>query len=159
MEGVAKKYSADRFIKLEHEIKGCSWDEKAAKWNVKVQNLVTGEVITDQSDILISARGNLNTPSWPEINGFGTFKGEVMHSAKWNEGYAMQDVRRLMSLTNYGTATTSRISALASSVPGPALYRSCLPCNASPELMSAPLSAAKPGSPLHLVNKYSTAMG
>jgi cation diffusion facilitator CzcD-associated flavoprotein CzcO len=53
-----------------------------------VQNLSTGETITDQSDVLISARGNLNTPSWPEIEGFESFKGEVMHSAKWNERYA-----------------------------------------------------------------------
>ncbi|KAH3985946.1 hypothetical protein HBH98_112100 [Parastagonospora nodorum] len=93
LEGVAKKFSADRFIKLQHEIKECSWDEKAAKWNVKVQNLSTGETITDQSDVLISARGNLNTPSWPEIEGFGSFKGEVMHSAKWNEGYDFKNKR------------------------------------------------------------------
>jgi cation diffusion facilitator CzcD-associated flavoprotein CzcO len=86
LESVAKKFSADRFIKLQHEIKECSWDAKIAKWNVKVQNLATGDIINDQSDVLISARGNLNTPSWPDIEGFKTFKGEVMHSATWNEG-------------------------------------------------------------------------
>jgi cation diffusion facilitator CzcD-associated flavoprotein CzcO len=82
---VAKKYSADRFIKLQHEIKECQWDDKIAKWRVTIENLATGEVIHDQSDVLISARGNLNTPSWPEIDGIKAFKGEVMHSATWNE--------------------------------------------------------------------------
>jgi len=52
-----------------------------------VKNLLTGETIRDQSDVLISARGNLNTPSWPDIDGFPSFRGEVMHSAKWNEEY------------------------------------------------------------------------
>lgn len=82
---MAQKYSADRFIKLRHEIKNCRWDDRLAKWNVTVENLATGEVIQDQSDVLISARGNLNTPSWPGIEGINTFKGEVMHSATWNE--------------------------------------------------------------------------
>lgn len=85
LEGVAKKYSADRFIKLQHEITECRWNEKTAKWHITVKNLATGETLQDQADILISGRGNLNTPSWPEIDGLSTFKGELMHSATWNE--------------------------------------------------------------------------
>ncbi|KAL5119011.1 hypothetical protein ACEQ8H_003140 [Pleosporales sp. CAS-2024a] len=93
LERVAKKYSADRFIKLQHEIKDCLWDETVGKWNVKVQNLATGETISEQSDIVISARGGLNIPSWPEIAGFQTFEGEVMHSARWNESYDFKNKR------------------------------------------------------------------
>ncbi|KAH8717134.1 hypothetical protein GQ44DRAFT_393942 [Phaeosphaeriaceae sp. PMI808] len=93
LEGVAKKYSADRFIKLRHEIKGCHWDDKLAKWNILVQNLATGETIHDQADVLISARGALNSPSWPDIEGLKTFKGELMHSATWNEAYDFENKR------------------------------------------------------------------
>ncbi|KAH7392708.1 hypothetical protein BKA66DRAFT_412029 [Pyrenochaeta sp. MPI-SDFR-AT-0127] len=93
LESVAKKFSADRFIKLRHEIKECRWDDKTAKWNIVVENLATGETIRDQSDVLISARGNLNNPSWPEIDGLKTFKGELMHSATWNESYDFKDKR------------------------------------------------------------------
>jgi cation diffusion facilitator CzcD-associated flavoprotein CzcO len=95
LEDVAKKYSADRFIKLRHEIKECRWDDLTAKWNVTVKDLATGEIIQDQSDVLISARGNLNTPSWPEIDGLGSFAGEVMHSATWNEKYGASLVSKL----------------------------------------------------------------
>ena len=84
---MATKYSADRFIKLSHQITECRWDGRSAKWHVTVKNLVTGEVIKDISDVLISARGNLNNPAWPDIDGLGVFKGEVMHSARWNERY------------------------------------------------------------------------
>jgi cation diffusion facilitator CzcD-associated flavoprotein CzcO len=50
-----------------------------------VENVKTGETIHDDADVLISARGNLNDKAWPKIPGFETFKGEVMHSAQWNE--------------------------------------------------------------------------
>ncbi|KAL1606729.1 hypothetical protein SLS60_004136 [Paraconiothyrium brasiliense] len=93
LERTAKKYSADRFIKLSHEVIECRWDDAIAKWNVSVKNLTTGEIVNDQSDVLISARGNLNNPAWPNIEGFNTFKGEVMHSAKWNEEYDFTDKR------------------------------------------------------------------
>lgn len=116
LEGVAKKYSADRFIKLQHQIVGCSWDDKVAKWNVTVKNLATGETIEDQSDVLISARGNLNTPSWPEIEGFETFKGEVMHSAVWNERSVARLFKYLETSTDHSAVMTSRTNALASSV-------------------------------------------
>lgn len=82
-----KKYSADRFIKLSHEITNCRYDDHEAKWYVTVKNITTGELLEDTSDVLISARGNLNNIAWPEIEGLNSFKDEVMHSAKWNEKY------------------------------------------------------------------------
>ena len=44
-----------------------------------------GESFEDDADVLLSARGNLNDIAWPKIQGFETFKGEVMHSAAWNQ--------------------------------------------------------------------------
>lgn len=41
----------------------------------------------DIADVLVSARGNLNSIAWPEIEGLNSFNGETMHSAKWNEHY------------------------------------------------------------------------
>lgn len=73
-----------------------------------MKNLATGEIIHDQSDILISARGNLNNPAWPEIDGLDAFKGELMHSAKWNERYVLR--REVMRKADSATATTGKIS-------------------------------------------------
>jgi hypothetical protein len=87
LQDVAEKYSATRFIRLRHEIKACHWNDRTAKWSITVQNLTTGETLHDQADVLISGRGNLNTPSWPDIDGLETFKGEKMHSATWNQRY------------------------------------------------------------------------
>lgn len=84
LEATAKKYSVDRFVKLQHEIVECRYDEAEGKWHVKVKK-PDGSVFEDTSDILISARGNLNNISWPDIEGLRSFDGEIMHSAKWNE--------------------------------------------------------------------------
>jgi cation diffusion facilitator CzcD-associated flavoprotein CzcO len=62
-----------------------------------VENTLTGEKIEDDADILLSARGNLNEIVWPSIPGFTTFKGEVMHSAAWNQEYAFYN-RQVTSL-------------------------------------------------------------
>jgi cation diffusion facilitator CzcD-associated flavoprotein CzcO len=37
--------------------------------------------------VLIVARGGLSNPSWPQISGLKDFKGEIMHSAMWNDKY------------------------------------------------------------------------
>jgi hypothetical protein len=64
--------------------------------NLTVENTKTGEVIQDDADVLLSARGSLNDIAWPKIPGLETFKGEVMHSASWNQKF----VPHLMSLIN-----------------------------------------------------------
>ena len=46
-----------------------------------------GEIFEDSCDVLVSARGNLNDKQWPDIDGLRSFRGELMHSAAWNENY------------------------------------------------------------------------
>ncbi|TVY37182.1 putative sterigmatocystin biosynthesis monooxygenase [Lachnellula occidentalis] len=93
LQGTADKYGVMRHVKLLHKVTSCRWDEQAKKWNITVENTKTGEVIEDDADVLLSARGNLNDISWPKIPGFETFKGEVMHSAAWNQNYDFKNKR------------------------------------------------------------------
>ena len=68
---------------------------------ITIEKLDTGEKFDEESDVVISARGSLNSTSWPNIDGFDTFSGEVMHSAKWNQEY-VGDVQLLFyTLTLY----------------------------------------------------------
>lgn len=92
IQGTAKKYGADRFIKLQHEIKECTWNQQDGKWHVKIQR-PDGSIFEDTSDILISARGNLNNKQWPAIEGLRSFQGEIMHSASWNDDYDFTNKR------------------------------------------------------------------
>lgn len=87
LEGVADKFGASRFIKTKHEVKKCVWDEEEKKWNVTVEDLATGDTIEDSANFLVTAKGLLSDISWPEIPGFNTFKGMVMHSGAWDESH------------------------------------------------------------------------
>lgn len=84
MNQVAKRYHADRFIKLLHKVEDCRWDERQGKWCLTIRDLTTNEIFTDSSDVLISARGGLNNIAWPQIPGLDTFAGKLMHSASWD---------------------------------------------------------------------------
>jgi cation diffusion facilitator CzcD-associated flavoprotein CzcO len=46
---------------------------------------------TIESDFLISAVGQLNQPRYPDIEGLNDFKGKIMHSARWDWSYDMQN--------------------------------------------------------------------
>jgi cation diffusion facilitator CzcD-associated flavoprotein CzcO len=96
-----------RFIKTSHRVDQCVWDTEKKKWyvietvrlnlsmrganygqsfrNIKVTNIVAGESFDDCADVVVAARGTLNRPSWPDIEGFKTFRGKAMHSAEWDE--------------------------------------------------------------------------
>ncbi|KAL1648869.1 hypothetical protein SLS58_002049 [Diplodia intermedia] len=93
IERTARKYGADRFIRLGHEVKECRFDPRAGVWTVRVEEVGTGRVFEDEAEVLVSARGNLNTVAWPNIDGLNSFEGEVMHSARWNEQYDFTNKR------------------------------------------------------------------
>ena len=53
----------------------------------QVENVNTGEIFEDSSDVLISATGALNDWKWPSIPGLQEFKGALLHSANWDESF------------------------------------------------------------------------
>jgi cation diffusion facilitator CzcD-associated flavoprotein CzcO len=85
LEGTAKKFGTDRFVKLRHRVEGCEWRESDGRWYVTIKDLQTGEDFVDKADLLVTARGNLNNVKWPQIEGLGSFTGRKMHSAQWDE--------------------------------------------------------------------------
>lgn len=92
IQETARKYGADRFIKLEHSVEDCEWNQAEGLWHVKVKR-PNGEVFEDTCHMLVSARGLLNNKQWPDIEGLKNFKGEVMHSAGWNQKYDFKNKR------------------------------------------------------------------
>lgn len=52
---------------------------------VTVFQNATGDRLEDSADIVVTARGNLNDISWPELSGLERFRGKLLHSAEWDE--------------------------------------------------------------------------
>lgn len=69
-----------------------TWDQSTGKWKVKVEG-PDGKTFDDESDVVVSARGNLNTKMWPDVEGLWNFKGEIMHSSEWNDKYDFTNKR------------------------------------------------------------------
>ena len=76
-------------MKLSHKVVEARFNDTESKWHVKVQNCLTEDIIHDSCDILYGCTGALNDWKWPDIPGLSSFKGKVLHSAAWDETWAV----------------------------------------------------------------------
>jgi cation diffusion facilitator CzcD-associated flavoprotein CzcO len=83
----------NKYVKLRHRIEHVEWDDAAGLWRCKVRDLETDEVTEDSAEFFINAGGVLNNWKWPEIPGLHDFKGKLMHSAHYEEGYDLLSKR------------------------------------------------------------------
>ena len=73
----------DRCV-LETSVDHAAWDEARQRWIVTTTHVATGEERSYAARTVVSASGGLSEPSLPDIDGIGSFTGEVFHSARWN---------------------------------------------------------------------------
>jgi cation diffusion facilitator CzcD-associated flavoprotein CzcO len=84
-KGVASKYGVDKHVRLNSKITEARFDESTSQWRVKLCRSDTGEIFEDKADVLYNCIGALNEWKWPSIDGLHDFKGELLHSANWDE--------------------------------------------------------------------------
>ncbi len=82
-EGVMTKHGIEPHVRWETEVLGAEWDDVAATWSVRVRS-ADGTEQTLVARAVISAVGQLNRPSIPDISGQETFAGPAFHSARWD---------------------------------------------------------------------------
>ena len=87
LRNCAERYGVMPHIRFDHEVRRARWSNEKRAWCVETSQ---GEWT---ADILISANGGLAEPRTPEIEGIDDFKGEIMHSAKWNVQQKLQGQR------------------------------------------------------------------
>ncbi|GAB7356238.1 hypothetical protein MBLNU459_g7055t1 [Dothideomycetes sp. NU459] len=84
------KYGLARYIQLQHKVSGAEWDPKTSLWNVEVLDTATGKTVHDRAHILVNAGGILNAWRYPPIPGIHDYKGELVHSAAWNQDLVLE---------------------------------------------------------------------
>jgi cation diffusion facilitator CzcD-associated flavoprotein CzcO len=77
-----KKYNLDESVQFNSKIISTVWNDVSAKWQVKVDQ--KGTVFDTEADILINGAGLLNKWQWPNIQGLHSFKGQLVHTARWD---------------------------------------------------------------------------
>lgn len=84
---VCKEEDMMPLIKLQHQVTAALWDEARSIWRLKVEDLQTGVEFDDEANFLINASGILNNWKWPDVEGLHDFKGDLVHTTSWPEGY------------------------------------------------------------------------
>ena len=75
----------NKYIKLRHAVNSLSWSDDIAQWTINVTDMRSQRTFEDHVDIVIDGCGVLNKWKWPNIEGLHNFKGELLHSAQWNQ--------------------------------------------------------------------------
>ena len=95
MERVADKYDIRRHIRFNTEVTEAAFDESNGRWAVTVRD-TDGSTETIEANAFISAVGQLNRPSIPDIAGLDDFAGPVFHTARWDESQDLTGKRVAM---------------------------------------------------------------
>lgn len=87
-KNIAQKYNLYPNIRFNTEITGAHFQDDSNTWQV---NTASGQTLRARA--VVSARGALHIPSYPNIKGLHDFKGITMHSARWDNSVELQGKR------------------------------------------------------------------
>ena len=79
------KYNLKDHIKFNTTVESIKYDEKLNKWKTCIKYDDKKSIL--ESNIVISAVGQLNKPSLPDIKGIENFNNPIIHTAKWDKNY------------------------------------------------------------------------
>jgi hypothetical protein len=80
----------NKYVKLKHKIERVEWNNEKGKWIFQVRDMEKDKVFQDEAEFYINAGGVLNNFKWPKVAGIDSFKGKLMHSAQYEEGYPLE---------------------------------------------------------------------
>ena len=89
---VMRRHGVDRHVRWGTEVERLEWDERAQRWRVAVRRS-DGVVEVITANVVISAVGQLNRPSIPDLPNLERFAGPVFHSAQWDHSVELRGKR------------------------------------------------------------------
>ncbi|OJJ05846.1 hypothetical protein ASPVEDRAFT_87180 [Aspergillus versicolor CBS 583.65] len=92
-KSVAQDYGLMKYMQLNCKVIDARWDEDKQQWHLKLQNTISNEVFEDSAHVLVNASGVLNKWKWPAIPNREHFKGQMLHSANWDDSIQLQGKR------------------------------------------------------------------
>jgi 4-hydroxyacetophenone monooxygenase len=80
---ISEKYGVRKNTRFNHTLTGAEWDDDRAVWKL-VASTPDGDVAIE-ANYLINALGTFNNPLFPNFDGIDSFKGRIVHPARWPE--------------------------------------------------------------------------
>ena len=87
IEEVADRFGVADKIRLNTEVLAAVWDAAARQW------VLTTSAGEHRADVLVTACGQLQTPSVPPIAGLESFAGPAFHTARWRSDVSLKGKR------------------------------------------------------------------
>jgi len=104
-----EKYGLRPHLRLEIAIADASFDEARGLWR-----LTTGAGDTVTARVVVSGVGGLTEPAYPDIEGLDEFRGELMHTARWNHDYDLAGKR--VAVVGTGASAVQVVPSIAPEV-------------------------------------------
>jgi 4-hydroxyacetophenone monooxygenase len=78
------EFDLEDAISYRNEVEEAVWDDERSVWSLRIRD-DTGAVTEAEVNVVVSAVGQLNRPSFPDIPGIDSFEGLSFHSARWDD--------------------------------------------------------------------------
>lgn len=106
IEHCANKYDVMKLVQFNTELERAVFNEATFEWELHIKD---GRKET--CDIFISAPGPLVEAKYPDIKGVVDFKGEKLHSAKWDDSYDFKGKK--VAVIGTGASAVQIVASLA----------------------------------------------
>jgi trimethylamine monooxygenase len=80
IKGRIERSGIMHYIKMNHTVRGVTYNEDTGKFTVTVKDLVSDSLTSSEFDYVFGASGHFSTPQIPEFPGLHKFPGRTMHS-------------------------------------------------------------------------------
>ncbi|PGH14607.1 hypothetical protein AJ79_02942 [Helicocarpus griseus UAMH5409] len=90
-KGFCEKYNLQKYVALNHKVLSARWLEEKGQYEVLVEH--GDKTFKDYAHIFMNGSGLLNKWRWPDIDGLGSFKGSLIHSANWDDSVELEGKR------------------------------------------------------------------
>ncbi|ALJ18898.1 flavin-containing monooxygenase [Microbacterium sp. No. 7] len=115
MEHVAKELGVYEHIQFHSDVKSVAYDEKSGTWTLDIE--LDGGREQTHASVVAAATGLFNAPAKLTIPGAETFRGDILHTTAWPEGYSLEGKRvAVIGNGSTGVQTMPRIAREAQHV-------------------------------------------
>lgn len=116
MLGVVDKHQLREKAEFGVTVTGMKFNDSTGTWTVTCKD---GKTITAR--VVVSAMGALSTPSIPKIEGADSFKGEIIHTARWRKDVDLKGKK--VAVVGGGASAIQLVPAIAPDVKQLAVFQ------------------------------------
>jgi cation diffusion facilitator CzcD-associated flavoprotein CzcO len=113
---IVEKWGLRSRLRLATGIVAARFDDERGLWTLDTSR---GERATAR--VVVSCVGGLVDPAWPEIDGIGSFRGEIFHTARWNHAAPLSG--RRVAVIGTGASAVQVVPELAPRVARLAVFQ------------------------------------